>query len=64
MNEVFSLHYQVEEMLHQRPRILEIKSELQEREYVANLDQEVIYDNYEQVFKSEYIGDTTGFNTD
>ena len=38
--------------------------EAQERGYIASLDQEIIYDNYEQVFKSNYIGDTSAFNTD
>ncbi len=43
----FNNNYQVGEMLYLQPKIVEMIKDCKEREFIATLDQEVIFDNYE-----------------
>ena len=57
-------NYEVEKMLLLVQEINGFSELCIDTSFMKNLDQKIIFDNYQQVFESDYQGDTSAFSMD
>ena len=57
-------NYEVREMLNLVSEIKGLSETCKDTGFMKDLDQKIIFDNYQQVFESDYQGNTSTFDID
>ena len=60
----YNRNYDVEEMLLLDPEIKRLKETYKEISFIKDFDHNMIFENYQEVFESEYEGDRSSFTNE